>query len=251
MKKLAWISVCNALLYGPHLMAESAGPLTALEKTTRIGPLEWDLHEVSIGTVKRYAKATGFVSRGEKEGGSYIYESGWVQKPGWTWRTPFGVAAQDREPAAHLMYAEAQAICRYFGKRLPTDAEWTQAAYLEQRTTPPAPFVQGQRYRYPNGPSADGSHHLQGRFKGVAPQGSLNRGSGHVPVMTTTAGVNGLYDMGGNLWEWVDGGSGQERITRGASWWYGPERQIESDLATKPMDTRVAYIGFRCVRDVR
>ena len=43
-----------------------ANPM-ATEKTTRIGQLEWDIHEVTIGTVKRYADATGFVSSGEKE----------------------------------------------------------------------------------------------------------------------------------------------------------------------------------------
>lgn len=251
MNKITGLCLISTLLLGTTAQAQNLSTVSALEKTIRVGNLEWDMHEVTIGTVKRYALATGFVSRGEKEGGSYIYESGWVQKPGWTWRTPFGVPADDREPAAHLMFAEAQAICRYFGKRLPNDAEWTQAAYLEQRAVPPSPYVKGQRYRYPNGSSAEGSHHLQGRYLGVAPQGALNRGSGHVLVMTTRAGVNGLYDMGGNLWEWVDGGQGHERITRGASWWYGPERQTEPDLATKPMDTRVAYIGFRCVRDVR
>jgi formylglycine-generating enzyme required for sulfatase activity len=50
------------------------------------------------------------------------------------------------------------------------------------------------------------------------------------------------------VWEWVDGGSGNERITRGGSWWYGPERQVADDVATKPRDTRVVYIGFRCVK---
>ena len=49
----------------------------------------------------------------------------------------------------------------------------------------------------------------------------------------------------------IDGGSGNERITRGGSWWYGPERQVADDLATKPRDTRVVYIGFRCARDLR
>jgi formylglycine-generating enzyme required for sulfatase activity len=57
-----------------------------------------------------------------------------------------------------------------------------------------------------------------------------------------------LYDMGGNVWEWVDGGTGNERITRGGSWWYGPERQVADDVATKPRETRVVYIGFRCVK---
>jgi hypothetical protein len=39
----------------------------ATEKTTRIGNLEWDLHEVTVGTVKVYADKTNFVSSGEKE----------------------------------------------------------------------------------------------------------------------------------------------------------------------------------------
>ena len=41
-----------------HNVAQ-ANPM-ATEKTTRIGQLEWDIHEVTIGTVKRYADATGF-----------------------------------------------------------------------------------------------------------------------------------------------------------------------------------------------
>ncbi len=46
----------------------------ALEKTTRIGQLEWDLHEVTIGTVKLNAQQTKFGISGKKEGGSFIYE---------------------------------------------------------------------------------------------------------------------------------------------------------------------------------
>ncbi|MFM8153798.1 MAG: SUMF1/EgtB/PvdO family nonheme iron enzyme, partial [Polynucleobacter victoriensis] len=88
-------------------------------------------------------------------------------------------------------------------------------------------------------------------LKGTAPEGSLWRGTGHVPVMTTQAGVNGLFDMGGNVWEWIDTKSGSEQITRGASWWYGPENQLESNLASKPADTKVAYVGFRCVKDIK
>jgi formylglycine-generating enzyme required for sulfatase activity len=102
------------------------------------------------------------------------------------------------------------------------------------------------------GATAKASHCLGAcaNLKGTAPSGSLTRGVGHVSVMTTPPGVNGLYDMGGNVWEWVNGGTGNERITRGGSWWYGPERQVADDLATKPRDTRVVYIGFRCVKPV-
>ena len=211
--------------------------------------LLWDAHEVSVGQVKRFAQRTGFVSRAEQEDGGFIYEAGWTAKKGWTWRRPFGIVAQDSEPAVHLTFDEAQKICQHEGKRLPRDSEWVAAAYVEQRTQPPAGFIKEKRYPYPNGDSAGESHCLQGcsGSQGTAPSGSLWRGTGHVPVMKTRPGVNGLHDMGGNVWEWVDSGNGDERITRGGSWWYNASRQLADDIATKPRDTRVGYIGFRCV----
>ena len=115
--------------------------------TVQIGNLIWDQTEMTIGDVKGFA-ATGFVSAAEKKGGGLSYEAGFVQKPGWTWRTPYGVSAQDSEPAVHLNQREAESICRYYGKRLPTDAEWTSAAFLEQRIDPPSGYVKGQRYPF-------------------------------------------------------------------------------------------------------
>jgi sulfatase modifying factor 1 len=231
-------------------IAASGGHAQPIGATSRVHGLRWDLHEMTVGQVKRFADATGFLSRAEREGGGFVYESGWVHKQGWNWRQPYGVPARDTEPAVHLTFGEAQAICQHFHKRLPTDAEWTAAAYQEQRDPPPAGFTSGRRYPYPHGHSAHDSHCLQdcSNRRGTAPGGSLTRGTGHVPVMQTPPGVNGLYDMGGNVWEWVDTAVGDERITRGGSWWYGAARQVVTDVASKPMDTRVAYIGFRCVQ---
>ncbi|MEY3095953.1 MAG: formylglycine-generating enzyme family protein [Burkholderiaceae bacterium] len=229
----------------------SSAQAITLGERVRIGSLEWDRHEFTVGQLRPLAKQHGFVSQAERDGGGTIYEMGWTHKPGWTWQAPFGSPAKDTEPAVHITFDEAAQICRWSGGRLPTDAEWRDAAYLEQRSSPAPGFARGTRYKYPNGASAQGSHCLEGcaNHAGLAPAGRLTRGLGHVAVGTTVPGVNGLFDMGGNVWEWVDTGSGRERITRGASWWYGPERQVESDVATKPKDTRVAYIGFRCVRD--
>ena len=78
--------------------------------TVAVGHVQWDAHEVTIGQVKAYAQATGFVSQAERAGGGTVFESGWTPKPGWTWRTPFGVPARDNEPAVHLDFDEAQAI---------------------------------------------------------------------------------------------------------------------------------------------
>jgi formylglycine-generating enzyme required for sulfatase activity len=121
---------------------------------------------------------------------------------------------------------------------------------LEQRNNPPAGYIKGQRYPFPGGSTPAPSHCLSGcgDYKGLAPAGALNRGTGHVLVGSTQPGINGMYDMGGNVWEWTATERNGGYITRGASWWYGPERQRESDVESKPADIGVVYIGFRCVK---
>jgi formylglycine-generating enzyme required for sulfatase activity len=65
------------------------------------------------------------------------------------------------------------------------------------------------------------------------------------------AGVNGLYDMGGNAWEWVDEppGHSASKRTRGGSWWYGEAQMRADHLASKDGGFSAVYIGFRCVRN--
>ncbi len=219
--------------------------------------------ETTVGQFKRFAQATGFTSAAERAGGGQVYEAGWVQKPGWTWRRPFG-GAQDAaadEPAVHLGFDEAQAFCRWAGGRLPTDAEWVRAAYTELRSTPPASLTTGTTYPFPTGSSPAGAQCLAdcgpaAQARAIAHGATLQRGHGHARAGSTPAGVNGLHDMGGNAWEWVDepaGAPGQsagsaERRTRGGSWWYGAAQMRAEHLQSKPGDTTVVYIGLRCVR---
>lgn len=218
--------------------------------------------ETTVAQFARFVAATGTVTRAERDGGGSVYEAGWVQKPGWTWRTPFGGGrmAGATEPAVHVTWHEAQAFCRWAGGSLPTDAQWVSAAYTEQRARPPSPFVRGRSYAFPSGDAPTGAQCLDdcgpaAAARAVSHGARLLRGHGHAAVDTTPAGVNGLHDMGGNAWEWVDEPAGatgdSERLTRGGSWWYGQAQMRADHRQSKPADTRVVYIGFRCARASR
>lgn len=227
--------------------------VAAAAEMQTIGRFAIDRTEVTVGDFRAFAKATSMRTRAERQGGGAVYESGWVRKPGWTWQAPYGTPAADNEPAVHVTFDEAQAYCRWAGKRLPVEAEWIEAAYTERRAAPPPPLVSGKTYPYPTGDTAAGANCLDdcGRAAVRDRSAVLTRGRGHAVAGSTRPGVNGLHDMGANVWEWVDGGSGNERLTLGGSWWYGAAQMHRDHRATKPVDTAVVYIGFRCVKDLQ
>ncbi|MGB0486070.1 MAG: formylglycine-generating enzyme family protein, partial [bacterium] len=78
---------------------------------------------------------------------------------------------------------------------------------------------------------------------------NLRRGTGHTMAGNSKAGVNGLYEMGANVWEWIQGEGPQAR-TRGGSWWYGARPMHREHSAYKPKDFYAIYIGFRCASDL-
>lgn len=214
----------------------------------RVGSFEIDVTEVTVGSFKRYVQATGVVTQAEREGGQ-TYEGGWQRRPGWHWRAPFGTPASDREPVVHVTYHEANAYCLWAGKRLPTDTQWREAAYTERRAQPTDGLTRDRTYRYPTGESPSGANCLGdcGAVRTVS-NAQTSRGRGHAEVGTTRRGVNGLWDMGANAWEWVDSGPGEEKRTRGGSWWYGAASMMDDHDQRKPANMSAVYIGFRCAR---
>ena len=250
------------LLAASTVLQAQTGAATAID-WVRIGDrFEIARTETTIGQFRRFVQASGLRTRAEALGGGEVYESGWARKPGWTWARPFGGSrdAGDDEPAVHVSFDEAQAFCRWAGARLPSDAEWLEAAYTEHRAAPPPGLRRGQRHAYPSGDSPAGAQCL-GDCGPAAEQraqrhgATLQRGHGHARAGSTPPGVNGLHEMGGNAWEWVDeppgADAGTERRTRGGSWWYGAAQMRADHLQSKPPLTTVVYIGFRCVRDAR
>ena len=161
-------------------------------------------------------------------------------------------AAHPDEPAVHITFDEAAAYCAWRGQRLPTRDEWINAAYTEQRPSPPAPFVTGTTYRYPTGNTPDGANCLSDC--GIEATPPLNkpdyssllwRGSGHAWAGSTKQGVNGLYEMGANVWEWAKLGAGNQQATMGGL--VVRRRANDGGLRSYPLrGMAVVYIGFRC-----
>ena len=207
------------------------------QRVVTLPTLRIDATEVSIGRFAQYAQATGLISQAEREGGGFEFLGGWQRIASTSWRHPNRAGEGQADwPAVHLSFDEAQGFCRWAGGRLPTAAEWQSAAFTEQRTSPPAPFERGRRYPWPTG-----DHPAGANTSGDDPWPRA------APVGATQAGVNGLYDMGANVWEWTTDTRGDERQTVGGSWWY-PAYHMAADVqAFKPKDFYAVYIGFRCV----
>ena len=216
-----------------------------------VGDFEIDRTEVTVGDFRRFVDATGLQTQAERAGGGRTYEAGWEQRAGWVWHSPYGVPAQDDEPVVHVTHAEAAAYCAWAGKRLLSEAEWRTAAYTETRVSPPAGFERGHTYDYPTGRTPEGANCLGDCGDSVRPvsHAVTSRGRGHAPAGTSRAGVNGLHDMGANVWEWAVGeDEAGTQPTMGGSWWYGAAQMHREHRAGKPADTAVVYIGFRCAR---
>ena len=77
-----------------------------------------DRTEVTVGAFKAFAARTGLETTAEREGGGFEWGAGWERRPGWAFRTPFGRAADDSEPAVHVSWEEARAFCADAGGRL-------------------------------------------------------------------------------------------------------------------------------------
>jgi formylglycine-generating enzyme required for sulfatase activity len=201
-----------------------------------MGVFAIDQTEVSVSDFRAFTRTSRLVTSAEQAGGGHEFSGGWVKRPGWTFLTPYGQPAADNEPAVHVTWVEARDYCASAGGRLPTLAEWRLAAYTEQRERPTDGFVKGRTYAFPVGDQ---------------PEGMNNNRRRHVAVGSTKRGVNGLYDMGANVWEWLADRQGDEALTAGGSWWYGPDQSKDGGMQWKSARFAALYIGFRCAYDMR
>jgi formylglycine-generating enzyme required for sulfatase activity len=209
----------------------------APEEAVRVGTLWVDRAEVSISQFRAFTDRSGLATKAERDGGGFEYAGGWVRRPGWTVDRPLGRDAQPHEPAVHVSWDEAASYCSARGGRLPTAAEWREAAFTQASSDSAGRFAKGRTYPFSSGDRPEGLWTAE------------VSGGRHRRVGSGPPGVNGLHDMGGNVWEWLADRRGPDALTAGGSWWYSARETRADRLQWKSADFFALYIGFRCVYD--
>jgi formylglycine-generating enzyme required for sulfatase activity len=152
--------------------------------------------------------------------------------------------SNEQMPIVKVTQDEARAYCGWAGGRLPTEAEWEYAARAGSTEARYGPLDEVAWY-------------------------SENSGNQMHPVGEKRANGFGLYDMLGNVGEWVNDWyqrnyyenspsqdpagpvSGQFQALRGASWEDDPWHVRVSFRGSLNADTWGLNIGFRCAQGVR
>jgi formylglycine-generating enzyme required for sulfatase activity len=216
---------------GEFIMGSATGD--ADEQPVRriyVDAFSMDRYQVSVG---QYAK--------------FLESTSQAAPPDWS---IMNKSRHQNRPVVNVDWADATAYCTWAGKRLPTEAEWEKAARgADGRTYP-------WGNELPSGFHANMKKEKWSDHYVLSPVGMYEEGKSPY----------GIYDMAGNVWEWVSDWYDQDyyasspsknptgppmgthKVIRGGSWGSGPKDLRSTDRDTHLPSARGMGTGFRCAK---
>ena len=209
-----------------------------------------------------------FMNDGGYETYKYWLSDGWEKVKSNNWKSPMYWEKIDdewyvrdflgirkinpNEPVCHVSYYEADAYCKWSGKRLPTEAEWEKAACWNETKQEKTIFPWGN-----NSPTEENCNLLESYHWGCTEIGTYPRGKS----------PSGCEQMIGDVWEWTssefvgypgfktgfdeynDKWFTNQKVLRGGS--FGtPKMSIRGSYRNFfRLDERWLFSGFRCVEN--
>ena len=167
--------------------------------------------ETRVRDFRAYAKAAGY----QQGGGAFVmkvkkdkdgdFSVAWELDKSASWEEP-GFAQSGEHPVTCVKWEEARAFCAWLSKkegrtyRLPEDAEWSAAVGLQK-------YPWGADWPAPNG----AGNYSGAEFWKSLPGGGWNKAYDYSDGAERTAEVAsyranrlGIFDLGGNVWEWCE-----------------------------------------------
>ena len=210
-------------------------------------------YETTVAEFREFVFVTKYLTEAEKTGGCHAYKKWWYTHADISWRVP-GYEQQENFPVVCVSWNDAVAYTKWLsdqtGKnyRLPTEAEWE---YVVRS---------GTKTRYWWGDTGDCLQANCNAFKAQWLHKQSN------PVGSFKSNAFGIYDMTGNVWEWVSSEymspyDGNELVSsdkaaheglrgmRGGSWYNWIVDLRSSNRATRPPTEGWSTVGFRVIRE--
>ena len=199
----------------------------------------------------------------------------WIWTPGACWRHPEGpgsdIEGRESHPVVHVSWMDANAYAKWAGKRLPTEAEWEYAC---------RGGLAAKRFPWGDEPLAETDGKRANIWQGDFPHRNTRADGWErtAPVKSYPPNGYGLYDMGGNVWEWCSDWyradaylalHGTAVNPRGPDTFWDPAEPLAPKRVTRggsflchtttcesyrpaarrgtEVETGMSHIGFRCV----
>lgn len=262
-------------------MEDGEGPT----RTVEISEFYLQKYEVSNADFASFVSETDYVSEAEKFGDSFVLDSllsdevieeitqavkdapWWLPVKGAYWLHPEGrgssISNRGDHSVVHTSWNDANAYCEWRGARLPTEAEWEYAA---------RGGLEGRLFPWGNNPMPKGEHWMN-IWQGEFPKENTMQDKyfATAPVNSYQPNKYGLYNMVGNVWEWVSDWwtiqhsassskdpqgplEGSDKVKKGGSYMCHKDYCYRYRCAARSRntpDSSASNIGFRCAKSVK